>query len=80
MILDQWYAVLSSKEVRKGRLYGTTRLGNAADRIILHQDRRVVLTQRPKKSELVMGENLVQGDAPIIAFRQRREELKRENQ
>jgi phenylpropionate dioxygenase-like ring-hydroxylating dioxygenase large terminal subunit len=52
-------------------------LGNVADRTILHQDRRVVLTQLPKKSELVMGENLVQGDAPIIAFRQKREELKK---
>ena len=54
-------------------------LGNVADRIILHQDRRVVLTQLPKKSELQMGENLVQGDAPIIAFRLKRDALKKEN-
>jgi phenylpropionate dioxygenase-like ring-hydroxylating dioxygenase large terminal subunit len=52
-------------------------LGNAADRIILHQDRKVVLTQVPKKSELLMGENLVQGDAPIIGFRRKRDELKK---
>jgi phenylpropionate dioxygenase-like ring-hydroxylating dioxygenase large terminal subunit len=55
-------------------------LGNFADRIILHQDRRVVLTQLPKKSEVRMGENLVQGDAPIIAFRVRREALKKEGE
>jgi len=54
-------------------------LGNTADRVILHQDRRVVLTQLPKKSELQMGENLVQGDAPIIAFRLKRDALKKEN-
>jgi phenylpropionate dioxygenase-like ring-hydroxylating dioxygenase large terminal subunit len=53
-------------------------LGNAADRVILHQDRRVVLTQLPKKSELQMGENLVPGDAPIIQFRLRRDKLKNE--
>jgi hypothetical protein len=52
-------------------------LGNVANKIILHQDRRVVLTQLPKKSELQMGENLVQGDAPIIQFRKKREELKK---
>jgi len=53
-------------------------LGCMANRIILHQDRRVVLTQLPKKSSLFMGENLVQGDLPIIEFRRRREELMKE--
>jgi phenylpropionate dioxygenase-like ring-hydroxylating dioxygenase large terminal subunit len=43
--------------------------------IILRQDKRVVLTQRPKRTELRMGEKLIQGDAPIVAFRRRREEL-----
>jgi phenylpropionate dioxygenase-like ring-hydroxylating dioxygenase large terminal subunit len=52
-------------------------LGNQADKIILHQDRRVVLTQLPKKSELQMGENLVQGDAPIVAYRLKRDALKK---
>jgi len=46
------------------------------NKTILHQDRRVVLTQKPKKSELSMGENLIQGDLPIIEFRKKREELK----
>lgn len=47
-----------------------------SNKIILHQDRDVVLTQIPIKSELKMGENLVQGDLPIIEFRRRRELLK----
>lgn len=44
--------------------------------IILHQDRRVVLTQLPKKSEFRMKENLVQGDLPILEYRKRRDQLK----
>ena len=43
---------------------------------ILHQDRSVVLTQLPKKSELKMTENLIQGDLPIIEFRKRRDFLR----
>jgi phenylpropionate dioxygenase-like ring-hydroxylating dioxygenase large terminal subunit len=54
---------------------GLSQIGN---RSILHQDRRVVITQRPVKSELKMGENLIQGDAPIIEFRKRRALLKGE--
>ncbi len=46
------------------------------NKIILHQDRRVVLTQLPRKSELIMGENLIQGDLPIVEFRKRRDYLK----
>lgn len=53
-------------------------LSNVLNKIILHQDRRVVLTQLPKKSELLMGENLIQGDLPIIEFRKRRQDLKNE--
>ena len=53
-------------------------LSSISNRYILHQDRRVVLTQLPKKTELKMGENLIQGDAPIIAFRKKRAELKGE--
>jgi len=51
-------------------------LGNAVNRVVLHQDRRVVLTQLPKKSELSCGENLVQGDRPIIEFRRMRQQMK----
>ncbi len=42
---------------------------------IAHQDRRVVQTQVPKPSGLGLGENLVQGDSPIAAYRLRRQEL-----
>jgi phenylpropionate dioxygenase-like ring-hydroxylating dioxygenase large terminal subunit len=42
---------------------------------VAHQDRRVVVTQRPARSELRMGEKLIPGDAPIIAYRRRRQEL-----
>lgn len=51
-------------------------LASQYNKIVLHQDRKVVLTQKPKKSELRMNENLVQGDLPIIEFRKKRQELK----
>lgn len=47
-------------------------LGN---RVIVRQDRRVVVTQRPKRTELKMGERLFQADRPIVMYRRRREEL-----
>jgi phenylpropionate dioxygenase-like ring-hydroxylating dioxygenase large terminal subunit len=45
------------------------------NRLILSQDKRVVITQQPKKTWLRMGENLVQGDRPIVEYRTRRQEL-----
>jgi phenylpropionate dioxygenase-like ring-hydroxylating dioxygenase large terminal subunit len=54
-------------------------LSNISNRVILHQDRRVVLTQIPKKTKLHMDENLIQGDLPIIEFRKRRDELLKDN-
>jgi phenylpropionate dioxygenase-like ring-hydroxylating dioxygenase large terminal subunit len=42
---------------------------------IAHQDRRVVETEVPKASGLSIGENLFQGDNPIIAYRKRRAQL-----
>jgi phenylpropionate dioxygenase-like ring-hydroxylating dioxygenase large terminal subunit len=51
------------------------RLFMAFNRVVLHQDRRVVETQVPKASGLSIGENLVQGDSPIAAYRMRRKEL-----
>ncbi|HUX99739.1 MAG TPA: aromatic ring-hydroxylating dioxygenase subunit alpha [Candidatus Deferrimicrobium sp.] len=44
-------------------------------KIILRQDKRVVLTQQPKKTSLKMGENLITGDLPIVLYRRRRQEL-----
>lgn len=46
---------------------------------VLHQDKRVVETQIPKRSELNMNENLIQGDLPIIEYRKKRAELKGKN-
>ncbi len=43
--------------------------------IIERQDRRVVITQRPKRSDLKIGEKLIQGDGPVIEYRRRRSEL-----
>jgi len=45
------------------------------NRRIAHQDRRVVVTQEPKPSALRIGERLIQGDGPIVAYRRRREAL-----
>ncbi len=47
-----------------------------ANKVIAHQDRRVVQTQVPKASSLKGGEQLLQGDLPIIEYRKKREELK----
>jgi phenylpropionate dioxygenase-like ring-hydroxylating dioxygenase large terminal subunit len=50
-------------------------LGAIGNLIIERQDKRVVITQRPKRSELRMGEKLIPGDGPIIEYRRRREAL-----
>jgi hypothetical protein len=50
-------------------------IGKISSIIILRQDKRVVLTQIPKKSELKIGEHLIQGDSPIIEYRKHRESL-----
>jgi phenylpropionate dioxygenase-like ring-hydroxylating dioxygenase large terminal subunit len=56
-----------------GRL--VAQLSMVANLYIAHQDRRIVVTQQPKRSALVMGEKLIQGDHPIVAYRRRRQEL-----
>ena len=65
------------------RIPGIARLVNAAglffSKIITHQDRRVVHTQLPRRTEYKMNENLLQGDGPIIAYRKRRGMLKKDN-
>jgi len=45
------------------------------NRKVLHQDRRVVITQVPDKSQLKMSDVLIQGDLPILIYRKRRDEL-----
>ena len=51
------------------------RLSMPLNTFIAHQDRRVVVTELPKRTTLKMGEKLIQGDWPIVAYRRRREEL-----
>ena len=50
-------------------------LGKISSIIILRQDKRVVETQRPLKSEYKMNEQLVPGDRPIITYRKHRQFL-----
>ena len=44
-------------------------LSNQFNRHILHQDKRVVLTQEPRQTHLHMGEVLIPSDRPIIEWR-----------
>ena len=46
---------------------------NLGNIFIGRQDRRVVVTQSPFRSELRMGEKLIPGDAPVIEYRRRRQ-------
>lgn len=55
-------------------------LSSISNKYILHQDRRVVITQIPIRTEMKMGENLIQGDAPIVEYRKRRALLKGERE
>jgi phenylpropionate dioxygenase-like ring-hydroxylating dioxygenase large terminal subunit len=50
-------------------------LGNILNKIILAQDKRVVITQMPKKTSVKMDERLIMGDKPIIEYRKYRQEL-----
>ncbi|MBN1248622.1 MAG: aromatic ring-hydroxylating dioxygenase subunit alpha [Anaerolineae bacterium] len=45
------------------------------NRVVAHQDRRIVETHQPQRVTLQMGENLIQGDRPVVAYRKRRAEL-----
>jgi phenylpropionate dioxygenase-like ring-hydroxylating dioxygenase large terminal subunit len=49
--------------------------GKIASIVILRQDKRIVVTQLPMKSELKMDERLIMGDKPIIEYRKHRQEL-----
>ena len=45
------------------------------NRLVLHQDRRVVETQQPRPSGRRIGEKMITGDRPIAEYRRRRESL-----
>ena len=51
-------------------------LGKFGNRIIERQDKRVVITQKPKPSAYRSAENLLSGDGPVIQYRRIRDELK----
>ncbi|MCE1197934.1 MAG: aromatic ring-hydroxylating dioxygenase subunit alpha [Marinilabiliales bacterium] len=50
-------------------------IGKISSLVILRQDKRVVETQLPLKSEQGMDERLIQGDKPIVVYRKHRQEL-----
>jgi len=50
-------------------------LGKISSIIILRQDKRVVITQLPKKTAVKMDERLIMGDKPIIEYRKHRQDL-----
>ncbi len=50
-------------------------LGGIANLVIERQDKRVVITQQPKRADLDIGEVLIQGDGPIITYRKIRRTL-----
>jgi hypothetical protein len=54
-------------------------LGSLGNLLIERQDKRVVITQQPKRSDLNIGEVLIQGDIAIITYRKIRRKLIEEN-
>ena len=49
--------------------------GKYMNKIIERQDKRVVITQKPKASSFRSGEKLLAGDGPILQYRKMREEM-----
>ena len=52
-------------------------LGSRANKVVERQDKRIVETQLPKKSDVPMKEMLVAADLPIIEYRNKRKELQK---
>jgi phenylpropionate dioxygenase-like ring-hydroxylating dioxygenase large terminal subunit len=50
-------------------------IGNISNFIIERQDRRIVITQRPHRPDIGIGEILIQGDNPVILYRRIRKTL-----
>jgi phenylpropionate dioxygenase-like ring-hydroxylating dioxygenase large terminal subunit len=50
-------------------------IGSLSNLVIERQDRRVVNTQRPHRTDLSIGEILIQGDNPIVLYRRIRRTL-----
>ncbi len=73
MLYLRYYQNITSLPIISGMI---NRLGSVANYIIMNQDKKIVETQIPKKSELKMDEILIPGDTPIIKYRKIRDELK----
>jgi phenylpropionate dioxygenase-like ring-hydroxylating dioxygenase large terminal subunit len=54
-------------------------IGKISSIIILRQDKRIVVTQIPAKSEFSMDERLIMGDKPIVEYRRHRHHLMETN-
>jgi phenylpropionate dioxygenase-like ring-hydroxylating dioxygenase large terminal subunit len=54
-------------------------IGRRFSKVILYQDKCVVITQEPKKTDYKMKENLITGDLPIVYYRRIRSELQENN-
>ena len=50
-------------------------IGSLSNLVIERQDRRVVITQRPYRADLGIGEILIPGDNPIALYRKIRRNL-----
>ncbi len=53
---------------------GVNWVANLFNLRVLREDKAVVLTQQPRQTHLKMGEKLIPGDMPIVAFRRYRAE------
>jgi len=67
----RYYHTLKTPIFRQ--IYGW--LGSLGNLVIERQDKRVVITQEPKRADLGLGEVLIQGDGPIITYRRIRQTL-----
>lgn len=56
--------------------YLIAQLGKYANLIVERQDKRIVITQKPKASSYQSQEKLLAGDGPVIQYRRLREHLK----
>jgi phenylpropionate dioxygenase-like ring-hydroxylating dioxygenase large terminal subunit len=73
MYIRQYQAVVKAPFLKDA----VNALGKLGNWFILNQDKRVVVTQRPLRTEVKMDEKLIPGDGPIIEYRRRRQELQK---
>jgi phenylpropionate dioxygenase-like ring-hydroxylating dioxygenase large terminal subunit len=71
MMYIRYYHAVRTPVIRQ--IFGWA--GSLANLIIERQDRRVVVTQRPHRADLGIGEILIPGDGPIVVYRKIRQKL-----